>query len=282
MYSSDTAIKTKTEDLLGRAHFASELANAILKNTGKDSIVIGLYGSWGSGKTSLVNMVLEEIENLTIQDEDKPLLVSFAPWNFSAQENLVSVFFKTLRLYLNIEKNKKWEQKIGNALDKFADTWDVLTLYPGAGTIVAPAAKAITKLGANKLLGVKPIDEAKQEIERVLLERNQKIIVVIDDVDRLEKSQICAVFQLVKQIVSFPNTTYLLPMDRDIVARALKKVQDDDGYSYLEKIVQIPFIIPEISKTKMKEVFVEKVNGVLNANNVSSLDKNYYNSVIDN
>ena len=45
MYNSDSAIKTKEQDLLGRAGFAAELANAILKNTGKESIVVGLYGS---------------------------------------------------------------------------------------------------------------------------------------------------------------------------------------------------------------------------------------------
>ena len=279
MYSSDSAIKSKKQDLLGRAGFAADLANAILKNTGKESIVVGLYGSWGCGKTSLVNLVLEEIENVTSDTDDKPLIVNFDPWYFSSEENLVSAYFKTLRLSLNIEKNNVWKDKIGEALDNYADAWDALNFIPGAGPILAPALKAVSKAGGKKLSKVKPIDKAKLSIEKVMLERNQKIIVVIDDIDRLDNAQIRSVFQLVKQIASFPNTTFILPMAREVVARALKDVQGDDGNSYLEKIVQIPFVIPELSNTKLQTVFFEKLDAVLRVNNILTVDAKYWSCI---
>ena len=279
MYSSDSAIKTKADDLLGRVGFASELANAILKNTGEESIVVGLYGSWGCGKTSLVNLVIEEIESITNQQDDKPLIVNFDPWSFSSEENLVSAYFKTLRLSLNIEKNKAWKESIGEALDSYADAWDALNFIPGAGPILAPALKAVTRAGGKKLSKVKPIDKAKLSIEKAMLKRDQKIIVIIDDIDRLDNSQIRAVFQLVKQIASFPNTTFILPMAREVVVRALKDVQGDDGNTYLEKIVQIPFVIPELSNTKMQTVFFDKLDAVLRANSITTIDKKYWSSV---
>ena len=279
MYNSDSAIKTKEQDLLGRAGFAAELANAILKNTGKESIVVGLYGSWGCGKTSLVNLVIEEIENITRDAEDKPLIVNFDPWYFSSEENLVSAYFKTLRLSLNIEKNNTWKVKIGEALDNYADAWDALNFIPGAGPILAPALKAVSKAGGKKLSKVKPIDKAKQSIEKALLDHNQKIIVVIDDIDRLANDQIRSIFQLVKQIASFPNTTFILPMAREVVSRALKDVQGDDGNSYLEKIVQIPFVIPELSNTKLQTVFFEKLDAVLRINKITTIDKKYWSSI---
>ena len=279
MYNSDSAIKTKEQDLLGRAGFAAELANAILNNTGKESIVVGLYGSWGCGKTSLVNLVIEEIENITRDSENKPLIVNFDPWYFSSEENLVSAYFKTLRLSLNIEKNNTWKVKIGEALDNYADAWDALNFIPGAGPILAPALKAVSKAGGKKLSKVKPIDKAKLSIEKVMLDHNQKIIVVIDDIDRLANDQIRSVFQLVKQIASFPNTTFILPMAREVVARALKDVQGDDGNSYLEKIVQIPFVIPELSNTKLQTLFFEKLDTVLRLNNITTIDKKYWSSI---
>lgn len=278
MYSSDSAIKTKEQDLLGRAEFAAELANAILRNTGNESIVVGLYGSWGCGKTSLVNLVIEEIENITKDSSDKPLIIHFDPWYFSSEDNLVSAYFKTLRLSLNIEKNNAWKPLIGEALDEFADAWDVLNFVPGAGPMLAPALKVVTKAGGKRLSKVQPIDRAKKSIEKVMLDHNKKLIVVIDDIDRLDNTQIRAVFQLVKQIASFPNTTYILPMAREVVTRALKDVQGTDGNSYLEKIVQIPFVIPELSNTKLQTVFFNKLYSVLRLYNIT-IDEKYWSSI---
>ena len=283
MYSSDSAIKTKNEDLLGRSSFASELANAILKNAGTESVVIGLYGPWGCGKTSLVNLVVEEIENLTNASKDKPLIVNFDPWYFSSEDNLVSAYFKTLRSSLNLEENSSWKKSIGEALDKYANAWDLLNLIPGAGPAIVPfltpTIKDISKVLGEELSKAEPIEKAKLSIEKAIIKRNQKIIVVIDDIDRLDNSQIRSIFQLVKQIVSFPNTTFILPMDRDVVVRALKDVQGDDGSAYLEKIVQIPFVIPEISNTKLQAIFLEKLTEVLKNNIKTVINNKYWNSV---
>ena len=64
---------------------------------------------------------------------------------------MVSAYFKTLRLSLNIEKNNSWKVKIGEALDNYADAWDALNFIPGAGPILAPALKAVSKAGGKKL-----------------------------------------------------------------------------------------------------------------------------------
>jgi predicted KAP-like P-loop ATPase len=58
-YSSDKPIVSKQQDVLGRARFAEQLARDLQGWNGKDSLVVALYGAWGSGKTSLKNIVLE-------------------------------------------------------------------------------------------------------------------------------------------------------------------------------------------------------------------------------
>lgn len=282
MYNSDLAINGKSEDLLGRSGFASELAKAILTTKTKNSMVIGLYGTWGSGKTSLVNMVIESINEDTKNDIQKPLIVNFSPWMFSDQDNLIASYFKTLRLCLNIEKNNYWKRTIGNTLNDYADAWDVLNFVPGAGPILAPAMKTFSKRSGSKLSKVKPLEDAKNEIEKVLIDKGGKIVVIIDDIDRLNNSQIRSIFQLIKQVGSFPNTTYILPMDRDIVVGALNKVQESDGNVYLEKIVQIPFVIPELNRMKMQEIFLDKLNSLLKSKKVKSVNQKYWNNVFVN
>ena len=59
MFSSDKPIKGKDFDQLNRTNFSKQLAKAILSYTDKDNFTIGLCGKWGTGKTSVLNMVLE-------------------------------------------------------------------------------------------------------------------------------------------------------------------------------------------------------------------------------
>ena len=84
MFQPDKPIKLCSEDSLGRKEFARSLGLKILEIQKKDSLVIGLYGQWGSGKTSLINMIIEYIEKTSgLDDNCKPIIVKFNPWNFS-------------------------------------------------------------------------------------------------------------------------------------------------------------------------------------------------------
>jgi len=60
-FSADRPIRSKSEDLLGRSAFAESLAAVVEGWTGNDSLVVALYGPWGIGKTSIKNMVLENL-----------------------------------------------------------------------------------------------------------------------------------------------------------------------------------------------------------------------------
>ena len=107
MFKPDQPIKSHKEDKLDRFSFAQSLGNAILsyKNKEKNSIVIGLFGAWGSCKTSIFNMALEHIDlvskNKTI--DEKPIIVRFNPWNYSDQNQLVTQFFKQLSIKHNYQ-----------------------------------------------------------------------------------------------------------------------------------------------------------------------------------
>jgi hypothetical protein len=84
-YSADRPNKPPQLDLLGRDSFAARLADDIRGWQGQDSLVIGLYGSWGCGKTSLKERVLSHLRD---RDPDYPIL-DFNPWQLSGSGNLV-------------------------------------------------------------------------------------------------------------------------------------------------------------------------------------------------
>ncbi|WP_051080461.1 P-loop NTPase fold protein [Fusobacterium russii] len=100
MFYSEKAIVSKEKDLLDRANVACDLAKEIEYYKNKDSLTIGIIGKWGSGKTSFINMVLENFEG-----DGNYIVVKFNPWNISSRKQLISDFF--LQLSNSIEKNLK-------------------------------------------------------------------------------------------------------------------------------------------------------------------------------
>ncbi len=91
-FRSERPITTLEEDVLGRKNFAEAIADAISNWTGRDSLVIALYGPWGSGKTSLKNMVLDALRN----HKQSCAVVNFDPWEWSGQKLLFRAFFREL------------------------------------------------------------------------------------------------------------------------------------------------------------------------------------------
>lgn len=96
-FSADRPIGSREEDLLGRASFADSLASAIKGWKGNDSLVIALYGPWGSGKSSVKNMVLQSLRSA---EADSPLIVEFNPWQWSGQDQLAEAFFREIGLIM--------------------------------------------------------------------------------------------------------------------------------------------------------------------------------------
>lgn len=262
-YNSDRPIESANQDLLGRLTFSKQLAEAIFKYGGKDGLVIGLFGKWGTGKTSILNIVVNEINSLSEDSRDKPIIVKFSPWNYTDKDNLISLFFRVLKNKLDIDKNEEKRKKIGKALTDYSDALDALSLVPMVGSGLAILLKTIAKAQGAELSKEVDLDVTRNHLEKVLSETHQKIIVIIDDIDRLTNSQIRDIFQLVKQVGNFSNIIYVLSMDRNVVCRALEEVHNIDGSEYLEKIVQIPFEIPVLMRPKLQEIFLMKLNNTI-------------------
>lgn len=225
-YSTDRPIETGEQDLLGRASFSEQLGKAIYEYNGKDGLVIGLFGKWGTGKTSVINMAVNEITELAKDDENKPIIMKFAPWNYSDKDNLISMFFQSLKNKINVQDNEELKNKVGKALSDYAGAFDALSLVPVIGSGVAAILKTLAQAKGAELMECADLDMTRRILEDALIQAEKKIIIVIDDIDRLANSQIRDVFQLVKQVADFPNVIYLLAMDREVVRRALTDVHN--------------------------------------------------------
>lgn len=93
-FGTDTPIKVKEQDLIGRASFAERLADILKSAEGSEPLVIGLYGSWGSGKTSVINLVENELSRKAGDGETVVSVVRFEPWNCLTVEQLLGQFLR--------------------------------------------------------------------------------------------------------------------------------------------------------------------------------------------
>lgn len=267
MYYSDKPIGSKCDDQLGRNGFAALLAQSLLNLNTQDTFTVSLFGKWGSGKTSIVNMMLSEIEEQQKEcpESERLIVVHFEPWNFSNTDQLLSQFF----LRLSSEFRSKGDErlaKIGEALETYSDAFDLLSAVPLAGGLLNFLGKKGAKAAGSKLKkgsDDKDISKQKEAVIKLLQEQSNRILVVIDDIDRLSNEQIRQVFQLVTSVAKFPNTIYLLVFDKDIVVKALEKVQEGSGKDYLEKIIQMPIQIPDIKPAKLRQVLIDRLNAIL-------------------
>lgn len=131
-FSADRPISASAEDVLDRAPFAESLAKAISGWQGKDSLVIALHGDWGSGKSSLKNMVLDSYQKLDIT---KPLVIQFNPWEWAGQERISNSFFEQISASIGQQnQGKKWKS--------IAKKIRLYGLYLNAGATLATGLSA--------------------------------------------------------------------------------------------------------------------------------------------
>lgn len=313
-YVADKPIEKADEDLLGRSDFAKQFGKSICEYDSKDGLVIGLYGKWGSGKTSIINMAISEIpinegEAKKVKKEkwysklykrirrfdtsqkteeenqnNNPIIMRFSPWNYSDKNNLISLFFHELKNKLGVAKGEENKEKIGKAICQYSDIIDVSLFIPVVGPAIAPILKTIAKSKGAKLMQDPSLYEAKEKLCEALEDFNHKIIVFIDDIDRLTTPQIKDIFQLVKQVGDFPNIIYVLTMDREIVCNALSEYHNIDGDEYLKKIVQVSFEVPEIDKSLLPEILKNRLSGIIHKNDYEEKfeNNNYFEKVLEN
>ena len=231
-FNTDKPIKNSSEDLLGRKSFSKTLAEAVDKYKETESLVIGLFGKWGVGKTSIINMILENLN-------DK-IVVHFSPWNYSTHSDLINLFFLELKQSILDSGNVQDEKSLEKAFLKYKRAIKDVSKNPIVRGLLSALLQKLFGVHLEELWSPPSLEKTRDQLIKELKKTNCKIIVVIDDIDRLTNEQVRDIFQLVKQVANFPNVIYLLSMDREIVCRALHEVQKVDGHEYLDKIIQIP------------------------------------------
>lgn len=246
-------------DLYGYAPFSKRLADAACNTPSPEGLVIGINGGWGFGKTSVLNFIKFYLRQR--KGNDQPIIVDFNPWWFSNRDDLAAQLLNQLRIKLPHESDAL--RQAGDALAKYSKA---------IGTAVA-TANGVPWLAGPISWGLsffqrkpKDIPKLKQDIVAALKKSARRIIVTVDDVDRLTPTEISELLKALKALADFPNVVYLVAFDHSIVSHALGHALGVDGSAYLEKIVQAQFSLPHVDKGKLRSKLSSELDRVLEGN----------------
>jgi predicted KAP-like P-loop ATPase len=138
-------------------------------------------------------------------------------------------------------------------------------VFPGIAGRYVEALKVKSGHGQRTLAQLR--GEITAELGK-LRDKKRPVVVIIDDIDRLNAEEIRLLFQLVKVNADFPNLVYLLLFQKNIVTDALAKVTADSGEEYLKKIVQVEFDVPHASRGLMLTIFQDGLNQILDTERI--------------
>lgn len=241
---SDEPIKFVEQDLLGREKFIGDLQQEIIELPFTDSFVFGLYGSWGEGKTSVINLLRDKFE-----DNEDFLIVNFDPWHFKDEEAILAAFYRQVEETLS--------QKF-----VFPDLKNTFTRYQKLISFGLSQAGIRIDLSHPE----ESLEGIRQRIESCITKTDKKIIILIDDIDRLQPEEILLIFKLVRLNAKFQKTIFLLSFDlsnvkgvlaqRKIIRGNISEKKTDlmheniqnTSTEFIEKIIQKPIVLPKIEQ----------------------------------
>lgn len=251
--------KETSKDLLGFNVHAS-LLKSVVTNEKNLPITIGLYGDWGSGKSSVLEILKEQLK-----DDEETVVVYFDGWTFESFDDAKIALIQGI--VDELEKNKKFLSKVGDGLSdlkddfvKLKDSINWMRLLKVTAKMVVPTIAAFSTGGASIIptiaLALKDnqnslnsiieegrleeflkqnvvkeeeekkyaaVREFRSDFEKLIQKSKQgKVVILIDDLDRCLPRHIIDSLEAIKLFLNVPKTAFVIAADEFIVSNAIK------------------------------------------------------------
>lgn len=261
-------------DLLDRESLANNILNTIIDTPTDWSISTGIYGPWGTGKTTLLNFIEKKAE------EKGYLYISFNPTSYTDSNGMWAAFYSTL--LTELEKGgfdisdalpgAQWKnhlpENIREKISSCAWIQKVTSYLFRTSDIANSVNKSISNSIVNSALSLVSrylrvgsvfFDTLKKQLN------GKKIIIAIDDIDRANPHLIHQLLLSLREILDLPCFAFILSMDRDRVAKAISETHPSygTGHEFLEKIIDFPYFLPQPTQEQIELIFHDQLKEVV-------------------
>lgn len=277
-------------DLLGFQHLSSAITSIIFHEVLLPT-TIGVYGDWGSGKSSLLKMVQTELKN-----NPEVVVVPFNGWLFEGYEDAKTALMGTI--LDEISKQKKLVPQAKERIRKLINRVNVMQVIGSTTKTVAKAGLAYLTGGLPALglsagldaakLGHKLLEETEEKVDDADFEKFikedpgqnlrrgirefrqdfaellqetkiQTLVIIIDDLDRCMPDTIIETLEAIKLFLFVPHTAFIIGADERLVKYAVRRrfpelpgERAEVGRDYLEKLVQFPIRVPPLGRSELE------------------------------
>lgn len=266
-------------DILFYSPYAQLISN-ITKDKKYNPLTIGVFGLWGAGKSTLLKLISQQLIH-----EPSIACVNINAWMFEGYEDAKTALMESLlkELYAKkpFEEVKSSIRRLFHRIDLFKLSASLVSVGASVAASVAsgnplPMAMAIPRSATELAATVKNVTDTVQndkneyikdettvdnirnfrnDFEEMLKTANiNNVVVIVDDLDRCTPEHIIDTLEAIKLFLSVKKTTFIIAADENVIQYAIKKkyphIDDSDvelSTEYIEKIIQLPIYIPELS-----------------------------------
>lgn len=258
-FIEDTSDIRQYEDVYSRQGFAETLFNHITATTTNFAFVIGIVGDWGSGKSDLQTRL-----RLLLENKPDTFLVEFNAWRVNKPDVLIDTFFKAISKAL-----QPFNHTIAGKIREYSKK------------VLQPSKDPPFRL-LDTLIGEWLDDDDLQTqyiaINNAIKSTGKRLVVFIDDTDRLSSKEVMEVLRLVRNTANFANTFFVVGIDysyiRQILAQSREYANEEE---YLKKAFQFTITLPAFDK----KIFLTAIKAELLTGNLTEAQKEMLTQGLD-
>ncbi|MFE5689754.1 P-loop NTPase fold protein [Streptomyces sp. NPDC056512] len=278
-------------DLLGRQQYAKHASTLLHRvREQSESGVLALIGPWGSGKSSVLQMVMQQLRQAELAEptgqarrfrwrprrrpaaEDTPhtqwSVAELNPWMYSDVESLALALFSEIRGAL---PKGAHGSEVRRKLGEFAQSISPLGKLT---SLIGLDSSDLIKHVGDRISGDTSASAAKHAAEAALRRADRPVLVVMDDLDRLTPEELLVVFKLVRLVGHLPNIYYMISFDEQTLLDVLQRsdlVGDSDhrAREFLEKIIQVRLDLPAFRDRDTAAMGIRSLNALLDAHGLA-------------
>ena len=255
----DQALGPGGQDSLKIASYHEALVDFIKQTD--TPMTIGVQGEWGSGKTSLLNQIWSKLEksNDEHDDDHNYLQIWVNSWEHSLlctpEECLLKIINEIIVELLNADVDKNKRDAIKEGVQSLMKGALRISSSLAAGNAGAQAVDSLFNNESNTIKRLRQqLKELVQEIKNLETNPYQRVVVYVDDLDRIEPKDAVKILELLKNIFNVPDCVFVLAIDYQVVVKGLKEKfgkpspeNDWEFRAFFDKIIQLPFSMPMAS-----------------------------------
>lgn len=230
------------EDYQRRETLAKEIVDrALATDISKESFSVGITGSWGTGKSTMLGNIKKAIGN-------RAYVVEFNPWNSQTPSQIITDFFSEIRGKLSTDY-----RTLSKPVMRYAKLLTDIKLNPVESWVVSRLNNYAEK----------DLSSCKELVAKELKKLDRPLVVLIDDTDRLEGDEMFEVLRLVRNTAKLPNVIYFVTFDKSYLVGQLTQKKMPDAAQYVEKIFPVEIAMPYAEKHLLISALYYDINQMM-------------------